>query len=127
MQDAAAGLDPHANASRATEALFGHVLQHSMCCGRCAQRQSQTYAEGGIQAWYLQVQDPAAGSDTHADASRATEALFGHVLQGPQPLPDPAQPSAPTGTGTRVIITVVISNDNGRNNHVHNGHANILA
>lgn len=46
-----------------------------------------------------QVQDAAAGSDTHADATRATEALFGHVLRGPQPLPDPAQPSAPTGTG----------------------------
>ena len=38
-------------------------------------------------------------SGNQAEADRATDALFGNVLQGPPSLTPPTQPSTPTGTG----------------------------
>lgn len=45
------------------------------------------------------IDSPPSSSAHHQDVSRASNALFGHVLQGPQPLTPPADPQGPTGTG----------------------------
>lgn len=48
----------------------------------------------------LQVLEAPSISGNQADADRATDALFGNVLQGPPTLTPPSQPSTSTGTGT---------------------------
>jgi len=42
---------------------------------------------------------PSSSAQYDEDVSRASNALFGAVLQGPKPLAPPADPQAPTGTG----------------------------
>ncbi len=47
----------------------------------------------------MQVLEDPSSSAEQGDARRATDALFGHVLQGPKPLPQPEADPGPTGTG----------------------------
>ncbi len=42
---------------------------------------------------------PSSSVQYDEDVSRASNALFGAVLQGPKPLAPPADPHNPTGTG----------------------------
>ena len=45
---------------------------------------------------------PSSSAQYDEDASRASNALFGAILQGPKLLAPPADPQAPTGTGNRL-------------------------
>ena len=45
---------------------------------------------------------PSRSAQYDEDVRRASNALFGAVLQGPKPLAPPTDPEAPTGTGTHL-------------------------
>ena len=53
-----------------------------------------------------QVLEEPSTSGNQADLDRATDALFGNVLQGPPSLTPPNQPSAPTGTGVECLTAL---------------------
>jgi hypothetical protein len=45
---------------------------------------------------------PSSSAQYNEDVSRASNALFGAVLQGPKPVAPPADPQTPTGTGNHL-------------------------